>query len=364
MVTMLSSCMDSITTEPPETTFHVMVCCLPLGSLASHCPASAFRLSNDALAFGADKTGTEMAKNAIATTTALSFICFLPRSGARRARISWEWTSLPYLFTAFWGSFMGMGMIIRFREKGTCTRADRLRRIKIAARSGPQKVRQGENINRRNKLLERQHYLLLARHVNQFIAALALFRHGEIEIARHRFPGTGFRKAFLPQLRFDRAVIAFRSSAFRELRTAAAKWNAGTYVGALHHAAGRSALRSVLLRGSFISNVRAAGHAGPVFPIGRHGLDFKASGQRVRRRRFSTQLHAGLAQHEIVERDFDEIVFRRIERDFHHQTALVHVRGKDLFKVFVRQQRRANLQVAMRVVGGVICGCGAWNCSA
>src|SRR5882757_5460882 len=80
MVTMLSSRMDSITTEPPETTFHVMVCCLPLGSLASHCPASAFRLSNDALAFGADKTGTEMAKNTTATASALSFICFLPRS--------------------------------------------------------------------------------------------------------------------------------------------------------------------------------------------------------------------------------------------------------------------------------------------
>src|SRR5882724_1187268 len=118
MVTMLSSCMDSITTEPPETTFHVMVCCLPLGSFASHCPASAFRLSNDVLAFGADKTGTEMAKNAIVTTTALSFICFLPRSRARRARISWEWTSLPYLFTAFWGSFMGMGHDNPFPGKG------------------------------------------------------------------------------------------------------------------------------------------------------------------------------------------------------------------------------------------------------
>src|SRR6476646_2815000 len=96
MVTMLSSCMDSITTEPPETTFNVTVCCLPLGSLASHWPASAFRLSNEVLAFGADKTGTEMAKNAIAIAIALNFICFLPRSLKRDARISWE-TKLPYL---------------------------------------------------------------------------------------------------------------------------------------------------------------------------------------------------------------------------------------------------------------------------
>src|ERR1700720_1403057 len=101
---------------------------------------------------------------------------------------------------------------------------------------------------RENKLLERQNNLLLARHVNQFIAALALLRHGEIEITRHRFPGTGFRKAFLPEFRFDRARSAFRGSAFRELRTSPANRNADTHVGALHHAAGRSTLRAVLLR--------------------------------------------------------------------------------------------------------------------
>src|SRR6476646_5514495 len=79
MVTMLSSCMDSISTEPPETTFQVMVCCLPLGSLVSHWPAKAFRLSNDVLALGADKTGTEIARNSTATMTALNFIEILPR---------------------------------------------------------------------------------------------------------------------------------------------------------------------------------------------------------------------------------------------------------------------------------------------
>src|SRR5689334_312816 len=78
---MLSSCMDSINTEPPETTFHVMVCCLPLGSLASHCPARAFRFSNDALAFGAGAMGTERAKSAIAIVSAFSFISFPPAPG-------------------------------------------------------------------------------------------------------------------------------------------------------------------------------------------------------------------------------------------------------------------------------------------
>src|SRR6266571_8333279 len=80
---MLSSSMDSINAEPPEITFHVMVCCLPLGSLASHCPARVFRLSHDALAFGADKTGTERAKSAIAIVADLSFIVLPSSAGAR-----------------------------------------------------------------------------------------------------------------------------------------------------------------------------------------------------------------------------------------------------------------------------------------
>jgi hypothetical protein len=66
--------MDSINTEPAETTFQVMVCCLPLGSLASHWPASDFRLSNEVLALGADRTGIEMAMNSAAIVSALSFI--------------------------------------------------------------------------------------------------------------------------------------------------------------------------------------------------------------------------------------------------------------------------------------------------
>src|SRR3982074_274457 len=105
MVIMLSSCMDSMTTEPPETTFHVMVCCWPLGFLASHCPARAFRLSNDALVFGADKTGTEIAKNTIATATALSFICVLSRSRSATSMISIKRASLLYLFTTLGESF-------------------------------------------------------------------------------------------------------------------------------------------------------------------------------------------------------------------------------------------------------------------
>src|SRR6478752_5329891 len=80
---MLSSCMDSISTEPPETTFQVMVCILPLGSLASHCPARAFRLSNEALAFGADTMETERAKSVIAIASVFSFIGFPSRAGAR-----------------------------------------------------------------------------------------------------------------------------------------------------------------------------------------------------------------------------------------------------------------------------------------
>src|SRR5689334_2788578 len=102
MVTMLSSCMDSISTEPPEITFKVMVCCLPLGSLVSHWPASAFRLSNDVLALGADRTGTEMARNSAAIVSALNFIEILPRSMARHTGIYPETSReilrlLPYL---------------------------------------------------------------------------------------------------------------------------------------------------------------------------------------------------------------------------------------------------------------------------
>src|ERR1700731_408248 len=123
---MLSSCMDSITTEPPETTFHVMVCCLPLGSLASHCPARAFRLSNDALALGTDKTGTEIAKNTIATATALSFICFPPALTERCVHdFVLNWASLLYLFTIFGGSFKWHDKPVS--GKGACSRAAQIR---------------------------------------------------------------------------------------------------------------------------------------------------------------------------------------------------------------------------------------------
>src|SRR5579864_8206095 len=122
MVTMLSSCMDSISTEPPETTFQVMVCCLPLGSLVSHWPASAFRLSNDALEFGADRTGTEIAKTRIARAAALSFIEILPRLAARRSGDKSETAgeissaaSLPDLYTVFWGPFRLSSKLSRAR---------------------------------------------------------------------------------------------------------------------------------------------------------------------------------------------------------------------------------------------------------
>src|SRR6476646_11002934 len=102
---MLSSCMDSINTEPPETTFHVMVCCLPLGSLASHCPARAFRFSNDALAFGADTMGTERAKSVIAIASVFSFIGFPPALNCERVvnLVGTRVLYLPSQFTFFPG---------------------------------------------------------------------------------------------------------------------------------------------------------------------------------------------------------------------------------------------------------------------
>src|ERR1700731_5387476 len=105
-------------------------------------------------------------------------------------------------------------------------------------------------------------------------------------------------------------MITFRRSAFRELGTSATTpdRNTDAHAGALHHAAGRSAFRTILLSGSLISNVRSAGHARPVLAVRSPGLDFKASGQNFRRRGPGSQFHARLAQHEIVERDFDEIV--------------------------------------------------------
>src|ERR1700724_3315595 len=141
---MLSSCMDSITTEPPETTFHVMVCCLPLGSLASHCPARAFRLSNEALALGADKTGTELAKNAIATATALSFICFPPALTERCVHdFVLNWASLLYLFTIFGGSFKWHDKPVS-GKRAICNKGRTYSEIKIASGSArAAKVRQG-----------------------------------------------------------------------------------------------------------------------------------------------------------------------------------------------------------------------------
>jgi ribosomal protein S27AE len=63
---------------------------------------------------------------------------------------------------------------------------------------GPQKVRQGENNNRRNKnlnrinlsagLLKSQHNLFVTCHIDKLVAAFLLFRGREIQIARNRLP--------------------------------------------------------------------------------------------------------------------------------------------------------------------------------
>src|SRR5262249_37329847 len=121
---MLSCCIDSISTEPPETSFRLMVSILPSGSLACHSPARLLRLSKAELALGAHQAETEIARNAIATATALNFIASSCAEASQRAvvkhpgmlpiRRKWEmkFSSLPFyliyspdLFTSVSDSF-------------------------------------------------------------------------------------------------------------------------------------------------------------------------------------------------------------------------------------------------------------------
>lgn len=71
-----------------------------------------------------------------------------------------------------------------------------------------------------------------------------------------------------------------------------------------------------------------------------------------------------LPQHEIIQRDFYEIIFCRIKGDFYHDAALVHVSRKGFLEFFMRKERGADLDIFLYSMRGIVRGGGARSSTA
>src|SRR5689334_14587656 len=120
-------------------------------------------------------------------------------------------------------------------------------------------------------LLQGQHDLLIARHVNQFVPALFLLWDGKVKITGNGVPGADFRQAFFPEFGFNGAAVAL-SGRGRGLLFAADR-NTHAHALALVNSAAVCLSVAIIIAVidrafPFIANFRSAVHARAVFPVG------------------------------------------------------------------------------------------------